>query len=112
MKTKFVVLIMAGLMLSTAMVNVEAVQVRGGRSCGVWIKDKDNSNSLASTTNVTWLVGFLSGIAFALNKDFLRGTDNASLELWVDNYCRANPLHDSDDAGARLAIELIRKNGL
>src|SRR5437879_4113822 len=83
-----------------------AVQVRGSRSCGIWVKDREDGRRTGrmsgSTLNNTWLVGYLSGLAFGAGKEFwgkanANNLDNESVFLWMDNYCRANPLKDIDD---------------
>lgn len=81
--------------------SVEAVTVRGVRSCGVWVKDRDISDK-------NWLLGFLSGLAFMSDVDILKGVDNESIYLWMDKYCRANPLKDIADGSETLFEELKR----
>lgn len=86
------------------------VNIRGSRSCGDWASSEQSS--MNKVVSVTWLVGYLSGLAWESNKDFLRGTDNPSIELWMDNYCKANPLKHISDGANELAAELIRQKGL
>ena len=62
--------------------------------------------------NEAWFVGFLSGMAFESNKDLLKGTDNASITLWVTNYCQKNPLKSLSQAADELADELAKKRGI
>jgi hypothetical protein len=59
-----------------------------------------------------WLVGYLSGVAAGLDKDLLTGMNNDSIFLWMDNYCRANPLRRIDEGGYTLALEIIRTKKL
>lgn len=101
------VLIIISILVSTT---AFAVDTRGVRSCGVWIKERQNGRGGISSQ--TWLVGYLSGLAVGSGKDFMNGTDNDSIYLWVDNYCRANPLEHLLSAGEELATELIRKKKL
>lgn len=82
-----------------------AVVLRGMPSCGLWTSQQDARDRI-------WLDGYLSGLAFAYNKDILNGTDKASIYGWVDNYCRANPLSELAEAGNALAQELIRRKKL
>lgn len=112
MKTRTLAAVVAGLMLNLAEFDAQAVDVRSIRSCGAWIKDQQEGNIPGEAANRFWLLGFLSGFAVGANKDLLRGTDNDSIQLWVDNYCRANPLDDVIAAGHALAVELIRKKNL
>lgn len=103
------VLIIISILVSTT--TAFAVDTRGARSCGVWIKERQ-PNGGGGISSQTWLVGYLSGLAVGLGKDFMKGTDNDSIYLWVDNYCRANPLEHLLSAGEELATELIRKKNL
>jgi len=102
--------------LSAAVFDAEAeVEVRGARSCGTWIKEQAEKNSmaaLAALASETWLLGYISGMAAKTNKDFIRGTDNPSISLWVSNYCQANPLKRIDHAGDALFIELVKQKRL
>jgi hypothetical protein len=100
--------VVLGLMLTVMELGAQTIEVRGIRSCGEWVKDKDT----LAFGNQTWLVGYLSGLAVATNKQFLSGTDNQSIYLWVDNYCRANPLRSLPDAGTALYYELVKQKKL
>ena len=111
MKKKIAALIVTGAALSTAMIDVQAAAIIGTRSCGEWVANNRKAG-FAQTSDHTWLLGFLSGLALGLEKDFLKGMDAPSLYLWVDNYCQANPLQRVDDAGKDLARELIAKKRL
>ena len=86
-----------------------AVTVRGMSSCSGWANR--GSGDLAVIRQV-WLLGYLSGRAAATDKDILKGTENAELFLWMDNYCRENPLKDVEDGAVELAAVLIRQKGL
>jgi hypothetical protein len=77
----------------------------------VWAK-QGKEREFPAMTNEAWLMGYLSGRASALNKDFLKGTDNESIYVWIDNYCRDNPTKDVDDAAKELVKELIQQKGL
>ena len=87
------------------------VSIRGSRSCGNWIQYQ-KERGVASAATETWLVGFLSGIAFESNKDILKGVDNPSIYLWVTNYCQANPLDGLTEAGEALADALKKKKAI
>ena len=79
-----------------------AVQIRGDRSCGVWARDRDQSDK-------AWFMGYLSALAVYTDSDFLRGTDNESMYLWLDKYCRENPLKSISDGADQLAGELGKR---
>ena len=92
------------------------VFVRGVPSCGEWAAAREKQkreNRPQNPGERTWLLGFLSGLAIGQNKEFWGGTDAKALDneaayQWVDNYCRANPSKDLDDAGAALFVERTR----
>ena len=86
-----------------------AVEIVGASSCGQWVADRSTDRDEYVTT---WLVGYLSGKAVATGKNFLKNTDNKSVYLWMDNYCRSNPLRHISDGADDLAIELIRMKKL
>ena len=88
-----------------------AVSVRGDPSCGNWTEARAEK-SVGSLANEFWLLGFLSALAMETQRDFISGTDNASLFLWMDNYCKENPLTYLSDGGYRLFRELVRRKGL
>ncbi len=80
----------------------------GGPDCGEWIKSPTHSKRV-------WLAGYLSGLNMQHSLDEKKPTDPlgklSSAEqafLWVDNYCKENPLKDVPSAGALLFFELIR----
>lgn len=97
------------LVLFLTAIDVHAVDVRGSRSCGTWLEERQRDKHQYAEA---WLVGFLSGMAFESDKDFLSGTDNASLDAWMDNYCRRNPLQSMYKGAEGLMMELIRQKGL
>ncbi len=107
-KTCSVFLVILILMLTSMELGARTIEVRGVRSCGEWVSD----NKTLALGNQTWLLGYLSGIAVATRKQILSGTDNQSIYLWVDNYCRANPLQSLSDAGADLYFELVKQKNL
>ena len=84
------------------------VEAREAPSCGEWIVHREKSDTLA-LGNASWLLGYLSGLSISSGKDYLSGTDNASLYKWMDHYCRTNPLRDLSSGGNALVAELTRK---
>jgi len=90
----------------------QAITVRGGSSCGQWIASKTSAPPEADNwlrlTNEIWLIGYLSGRAMGTNVDFFEdGPDNESMQLWMDNYCRENPLSSVTDGAENLWYEVI-----
>ena len=109
---KSISIALAGLILSTASMEVMAVQVRGARSCGQWIELRKTLDAVEAVAQESWFVGYLSGMAAYSDTDILKGTDNPSIFLWLDNYCRAKPLKRIDDAGDELFLELKKQKRL
>jgi hypothetical protein len=105
-------IIVALLLSTTASSSLLAqVVVRGMPSCGEWAKP-DPNDVLTTVAFQRWLVGYMSGMAIASKKDILSGTDNASLFLWMDNWCRANPLKDVAMGANELYFELVKQKRL
>ena len=89
------------------------VAIVGTRSCGSWVADNEKQKhgpSIGSFGNQAWLVGYLSGLAVGTNINFwgkkgVDALDNQSVYLWIDYYCKANPLKELDDAANALFRE-------
>ena len=92
-------------LLTTTSFGVNAATIKGAQSCGVWIEDREAKRFPVQA----WVIGYLSGIASATDSNFLQATDLPSIALWVDKFCRANPLKDISDAGNELARELMAR---
>ena len=73
--------------------------------CGQWLKNNNVKTK-------TWLVGYLSGLNFnKKNKNALEHLNSVEQAyLFVDNYCKKNPLETVGVAGALLYIDLMKKN--
>lgn len=106
---KLVLTLCALTAMSAASTAANAATIAGAPSCGTWVKDRA-SKDWPELADTMWLLGYLSGIATTSRSYFLRDTKNDSLTLWVDNYCQANPLDYLNDAGDKLASELIRRS--
>ena len=112
MKTKIIASILLSLTLATLSFElIAAVLIKGGASCGKWIKDR-KENSFPSTGNKYWLLGYLSGLAAKSDINILDGIDNKSIFLWTDNYCNTHPLKYLDDTGLSLFYELKKGKNL
>jgi len=109
--------LLAGCLLSFNLF-ASAVEIRGARTCGKWIDEKSAANSTHEMNRIpilitkSWFLGYLSGRADESGKNFLKGTDNESIFLWLDNYCRANPSKTLESGGADLARELMQMKGI
>jgi hypothetical protein len=91
---------------------VEAATIFGGYDCGQWVNRPRGRAHPAES----WLVGYLSGrsVGHALlggsPKDPLDALNSADQAyVWMDNFCKANPLRRLDGAADELFAELIAK---
>ena len=87
--------------------------VRGNPNCANWLQPE---NTAAELRNKSWLVGYLSGVNIGLATDqrrkpfdYFSNVTNDQLFLWMDNYCRANPLSSVMTGSANLFVELSNK---
>lgn len=94
--------------------SASAVTIRGFSSCGEWVEEHSPipKSTDERVSQEFWLLGFLSGVAALSEDDILRGTDNASLYLWMTNYCKANPLNSVGKGAGALYFELKEKMGI
>lgn len=61
-------------------------------TCGIYISSygPGTSNRVGLTS---WLAGFVSAYnSYSTNNNLLAGSDIESAMLWIENYCRQNPL--------------------
>jgi hypothetical protein len=106
MKSKLLLptLIIAALIVITVSSPVIAARAFGRPDCGQWIKDTEGMKSY----NRMWLVGFMSGLNFGdeQRRDSLAKVSAEQIYLWMDNYCKANPLENLLTGGENLMNEL------
>jgi hypothetical protein len=107
-RTLFIVLV-AGLVSISTPTFAQGTRL-GVATCGEWIQERARQ-SILSTAYEFWLLGYLSGVSVALGVRFLPSTNAASIEAWMDNYCRANPLDSVGEGADKLAKELIKRAG-
>jgi len=108
MKTNLIALFLCLLCQS-----VSAEWVRRDPDCAMWLKPETNARELE---NRAWLIGFLSGtnMAFSLDADrkpfnYFGGITTDQIYLWMDNYCRANPLSSAVYGVGELMLERNNK---
>ena len=79
----------------------------GDYDCGLWFVKKEPAKG--------WLLGNLSGMNAILANDKIKydplGKLNSAEQafLWMDNYCRVNPLRTVSEGALELYIELQKK---
>lgn len=89
----------------------------GDRPCSKWIRDQAAAKQQDPSEDViweqlvdqTWLMGYLTGMAVARRSDYLRKPDYATLNAWIDNYCKKNPSDSLGTASTALFDELENK---
>lgn len=86
----------------------DAIAMFGTADCGEWVKANTPQRK-------SWLMGYLSGLNSALsdsktNLDPLNELSSASQAyLWMDNYCKDNPLSAVPEAANTLFLELLAR---
>lgn len=83
-----------------------AVMMDGYATCGQWVSE----GGWAHKSDRAWILGYLSGKAASTGEDVLRNTDKESIALWMDQYCKNNPLNDTADGARTLFKELIKRH--
>jgi hypothetical protein len=108
MKTNLIVLF-----LCFSCQSVPAQGVRGNIDCARWLT---TGSAVSELGNKSWLVGFLSGLSMGLASDaqrkpvnFFENVTNDQIYLWMDNYCRANPLSSVMNGTGDLFQEISKK---
>jgi hypothetical protein len=100
---------MTALIAMTVSSPVLATTSFGSMDCGQWVKNQ--SNNSPNIQSKAWLLGYLSGlnaVEFSENAlDKINSTEQ--IFLWMDNYCKKNPLERVPKGAQQLMIELIKK---
>jgi hypothetical protein len=103
MKIKYLLIF---LVLATSLVQSASGQQNtiGEPNCGQWVSRKRESDK-------AWLLGYLSGASswqVATKSNILKQVGSAEqIFLWMDNYCKANPLSFLSEGGDKLIFELV-----
>jgi len=81
--------------------------VQGNRSCGLWVKDRKESD-WEDIADRSWIVGYITAYNSQTPDvfDILNKTDTQSVFLWMDKYCQENPLSSLVKGMEQLTIEL------
>jgi hypothetical protein len=105
-------------MLATALAvtaiqaSAQNVTVRGAGTCQAYLDAKRNGEVNQAVNDLTWLLGYVSGLAVANHVDILGKLDPAESMLnWVDTYCQVYParyLSDAGDLYYRFRIEQMK----
>jgi hypothetical protein len=89
--------------------NAGQIKGGGGMTCGSWIKERETNNHYVK---LSWIQGFLSAYnqySYTGNNPngIFGSTDANSLTVWMDNYCRNNPLEEVY-SGTLILIEELK----
>jgi len=104
MKAKLLTALIAIAVSSTAI--GQTITTIGNIDCGKWIKRKNHP--MEELRTISWLSGFMTGLNFGdqFRNDPLKRVSADQIALWMDNYCRANPLRSVANGGEILMMEL------
>lgn len=81
----------------------------GAQPCSKWISEHQaNSSSIVSVAQQGWVLGFVSGVAWGQQNDFLKYTDYNAILKAVDQQCTLKPAEAIFDAAISVARELYK----
>ena len=82
----------------------------GTKSCGNVVTDF-KENDVGKLTNSIWVAGYITAINERVYKgsNVAAGTNPAAWDLWINNYCSANPLETLSSATTALVVELSKR---
>jgi hypothetical protein len=89
------VTVLAGLGMQAS---AQGITVRGSGTCQAYLEAVSNSVPEA-VKELTWLLGYLSGLAVATDVNVLGHDDAEGMVRWVYTYCQAHPAKYVSDAG-------------
>jgi hypothetical protein len=81
-------------------------------SCGSWVQLRSvpNQSNVQRSQMEGWITGYMSGVNINATPELLDGvSDPNGLFVYVDNYCKSNPLDDLDKATDSLVDELYKR---
>ena len=93
-------------MAAAAVVSVHAdTWMWGVADCAQWL------NPPFALYNQYWLNGYMFGHASGdvYRPNVLRESTSEQAVLWMNNYCKANPLSDANEGGNALYQELVKR---
>ena len=115
-KMRHLVIIAVGMLMTTDIVVAAdrvAVVGPGSFSCGKFMADE---LSVSKAWFSFWAQGYLSGLNISFfgeeTPNFTDLEDSAGQELWLENYCRENPLDSYMVAVSWLWVALREQQGL
>ena len=84
----------------------------GTTTCGLFVTAAEEARAgqqYGIQAYMTWFSGYATMASGQSNIDYFKGTDTKSVQLWLENYCRVNPLNTFNAAAVSAMVELHRK---
>ncbi len=107
------------LLLTTSPLMAQAADGRnygyGNQTCGHYVSAREGSRKGSPRDRVevsmylSWFSGFATLISVKRSEDVLQGKDSDALALWLENYCRENPIDSFLEASSKLITALTGK---
>lgn len=86
-------LIFVFIMLMSSPSIAQGIYIEGTMDCGEWVQSRERQRSIAYET---YLVGLINGLALGRKVEFWNAKgivmSREQAYLWMDNYCKSNPL--------------------
>jgi len=106
--TRSVLMLTAGAFFSASAAFAQqpvAIIWAGAETCGTWSTQRVQRDAASA-----WVLGFLSGVSLAKDKDLLHSVDAGAVKGWMDKYCVEHPLDGLTQAAWTLAGELEKRS--
>jgi hypothetical protein len=99
-------------LFSTGVMGQPMMYGLGTQGCGKYVAVADQGkrgDGQEVYQYITWMSGFMSHASSVNGVDYFKNSDTESVQLWLENYCRAHPLEPFAIAVAQLMVELSKK---
>ena len=85
----------------------------GAQSCGEWTKSREKNTNLYNL-QLQWVLGFISSYNVLSDKNdnpngVWGNTDEKSIMIWLDNYCKENRLDSVGEAAVQLYTDMLER---
>jgi len=103
---------MIGMLAGTEVYAQTMTYGQGKSSCGEYVAASETSRmgkQQRISPYIDWIAGYATLASIQNGIDYFKGTDAKSIQLWLENYCRANPLENFTDAAVQMMKELHGK---
>lgn len=111
MKARIAAVALTSLLCGTVNAQPMAYGV-GTQGCGKYVAATDQAkrgDSQAVYQYLAWMAGFVSHASLLDGVEYFEGSDTDSVQLWLENYCRAHPLEPFSTSVMHLMLELSKK---